>query len=45
MNNIMNELTGNPETRAMCRIVLRNILYMEFTERLKEIEQARRGKT
>ena len=37
-------LSGSEESRLMCRIILKNILDLEMTERIKEIEQSRKVK-
>ena len=37
-------LSGSEESRLMCRIILKNILDQEMTERIKEIEQSRKVK-
>ena len=37
-------LWGRQETRIMCKRVLENIIIEEFTIRIREIEQTRRGK-
>lgn len=35
---------GKPATKALCELALKNLIEYEFTQRLKEIEQARKVK-